>query len=60
MAKEYLAGLIDWGKAQKVFTIDTETKILIKEILESFHALMNDMQFTDKTVCDLKKKYRGQ
>lgn len=55
MAKEYLAGLIDRGKAQKVFTIGTETKVLVKEILGSFQALMNDMQLTDKMVRDLKK-----
>jgi len=55
MAKKYLAGLIDRGKAQKIFTIDTETKILVKEILGSFQALMNDMQLADKMVRDLKK-----
>ncbi|MBN1985265.1 MAG: hypothetical protein JW761_03120, partial [Prolixibacteraceae bacterium] len=50
VAKKYLAGLIGRGKAQKVFTIDTETKILVKEILGSFQALMNDMQIADKLV----------
>ena len=55
VAKKYLTGLIDRGKAQKVFTIDTETKILVKEILCSFQALMNDMQLTNKMVRDLKK-----
>ena len=55
MAKKYLAGLIDRGKAQKVFTINTETKVLVKEILGSFQALMNDMQLANKMVRDLKK-----
>jgi hypothetical protein len=55
VAKKYLAELIDRGKAQKVFTIDTETKILVKEILGSFQALMNDMQLADKMMRDLKK-----
>lgn len=55
MAKKYLAELIDRGKVQKVFTINTETKILVKEILGSFQALMNDMQLTNKMVRDLKK-----
>lgn len=55
MAKEYLAELIHRGKALKVFTIDTETKILVKEILDSFQALMNDMQLADKMMRDLKK-----
>ena len=54
-AKGYLAGLIDRGKAQKVFTINTETKVLVKEILGSFQALMNDMQLANKMVRDLKK-----
>jgi hypothetical protein len=55
VAKKYLTGLIDRGKAQKVFTIDTETKILVKEILRSFQALMNDMQLAYKMMRDLKK-----
>lgn len=55
VAKKHLAGLIDRGKAQKVFTINTETKILVKEILGSFQALMNDMQLANKMVRDLKK-----
>ena len=55
VAKKYLAGLIDRGKAQKFFKIKTETKILVKEILGSFQALMNDMQQTDKMMRDLKK-----
>jgi hypothetical protein len=55
VAKKYLAGLIDRGKAQKVFKIKTETKILVKEILGSFQALMNDMQLANKMVRDLKK-----
>jgi AcrR family transcriptional regulator len=55
VAREYLAGLIDRGKAQKVFTIDTKTKILVKEILGSFQALMNDIQLTSKMIRDLKK-----
>jgi len=55
MAKVYLAGLIDRGKTQKVFTINTETKTLVKEILGSFQALMNDMQLANKMVRDLKK-----
>jgi hypothetical protein len=55
MAKKYLAGLIERGKAQKVFTINTKTKILVKEILGSFKALMNDMQLANKMVRDLKK-----
>jgi len=59
MAKKYLADLIDRGKTQKIFTIDTETKILVKEILGSFRALMNDMQMTDKIIRDLKK-YRSE
>jgi len=58
VAKGYLTGLIDRGKAQKVFTINTKTKVLVKEILDSFQALMNDMQLTDKMVRDLKK-YRS-
>jgi hypothetical protein len=55
VGKGYLAELIDRGKAQKVFKIKTETKILVKEILGSFQALMNDMQLADKMVRDLKK-----
>lgn len=55
VAKKYLAGLIDRGKAQKVFNIKTETKVLVKEILGSFQALMNDMQLTNKMMHDLKK-----
>jgi hypothetical protein len=55
MAKKYLAGLIDRGKAQKIFTIHTETKVLVREILGSFQALMNDIQLTNKMVSDLKK-----
>jgi hypothetical protein len=55
VAKKYLAGLIDRGKAQKVFKIKTETKVLVKEILGSFQALMNDMQLANKMVRDLKK-----
>ncbi len=55
VAKKYLADLIDRGKVQKVFTIDRETKILVKEILGSFQALMNDMQLADKMMRDLKK-----
>jgi hypothetical protein len=54
-AEGYLAGLIDRGKAQKVFTINTETKVLVKEILGSFQALMNNMQLANKMVRDLKK-----
>jgi len=54
-AKGYLTGLIDRGKAQKVFTINTKTKILVKEILGSFKALMNDMQLANKIIRDLKK-----
>jgi AcrR family transcriptional regulator len=55
VAKNYLAGLIDRGKIQDAFTIDTETKFLVREILGSFQALMNDMQLTDKMIRDLKK-----
>lgn len=55
VAKEYLSGLIARGKAQKVFTINAKTKVLVKEILGSFQALMNDMQLSDKMVRDLKK-----
>ncbi len=55
VAKGYLTGLIDRGKAQKVFSINTETKVLVDEILSSFQALMNDMQLSDKLVRDLKK-----
>ncbi|MCA1758211.1 MAG: hypothetical protein LC658_00435 [Bacteroidales bacterium] len=58
VAKSYLAGLIDRGKAQKIFTINTKTKVLVKEILGSFQALMNDIHLTDKMVRDLKK-YRS-
>lgn len=58
VAKRYLAGLIDRGKAQKVFTINTSTKILVKEILDSFQALMSDIQLTDKMVRDFRK-YRS-
>jgi hypothetical protein len=54
-ARGYLTGLIDRGKAQKVFTINTETKVLVKEILGSFQALMNDMQLANKMIRDLKK-----
>lgn len=55
VARGYLAGLIDRGKAQNIFIINTETKVLVKEILDSFQALMNEMQLTDKMVRDLKK-----
>ncbi len=55
MAKKYLSGLIARGKAQKVFTTDAETEILVKEILGSFQTLMNDMQLEDKIVRDLHK-----
>jgi len=55
VAKGYLTGLIDRGKAQKVFLINTETKVLVDEILGSFQALMNDMQLANKMVRDLKK-----
>jgi len=58
VAKRYLTELIDRGKTQKVFTINTATKILVKEILDSFQALMSDIQLTDKMVRDLKK-YRS-
>lgn len=58
VAKSYLTGLIDRGKAQKVFTIGTSTRVLVKEILGSFQALMNDMQLADRMVRDLKK-YRS-
>lgn len=55
VAKEYLSSLIARGKAQNVFTINTKTKVLVKEILGSFQALMNDMQLSDKMVRNLKK-----
>jgi len=55
VARGYLTRLIARGKAQKVFTINTETKVLVKEILGSFQALMNDMQLADKMIHDLKK-----
>jgi hypothetical protein len=55
VARSYLTGLIDRGKAQKVFSINTETKVLVKEILGSFQALMNDMQLAGKMMRDLKK-----
>ena len=55
MAKKYLAGIIDRGKEQKIFTINTETKILVKKILSSFQALMNNIQLADKLMRDLKK-----
>ncbi len=55
VARGYLTGIIDRGKAQKVFTNNTETKVLVDEILSSFQALMNDMQLSDKLVRDLKK-----
>lgn len=58
VAKRYLTELIDRGKTQKVFTINTATNILVKEILDSFQALMSDIQLTDKMVRDLKK-YRS-
>lgn len=57
-AKKYLSGLIARGKAQKVFTTDAETEILVKEIIGSFQTLMNDMQLADKMVRDLQK-YRS-
>jgi len=55
MAEKYLTGLIDRGKAQKVFTLKTETKVLVEIILGSFQALMNNMQLADNMVRDLKK-----
>ncbi len=58
IANDYLSGLIDRGKEQDVFTINAETKVLVKEILGSFKGIMNDMQLTDKMVRDLKK-YRS-
>lgn len=58
VAKRYLTELIDRGKTQKVFTINTATKILVKEILDSFQALMSDIQLTDKMIRNLKK-YRS-
>ena len=57
-AKKYLSGLITRGKAQKVFTTDAETEILVKEIIGSFQTLMNDMHLADKMVRDLQK-YRS-
>jgi AcrR family transcriptional regulator len=55
VARGYLTGLIDRGKAQKVFTINAETNVLVKKILGSFQALMNDIQLSNKMVRDLKK-----
>lgn len=55
MAKSYLTRLIERGKVQKVFTTDIKTKVLVKEILGSFKALMIDIQLSDKLVRDLKK-----
>ena len=51
----YLTGLINRGKEQKVFTSKINTTVLVKKILGSFRAMMNDLQLAGKMVRDLKK-----
>ncbi|RIH64207.1 hypothetical protein D1164_02430 [Mariniphaga sediminis] len=55
VAKGYLTRLIDRGKAQNIFIIHAETKILVRKILNSFQVLMNDMQLAEKMIRDLRK-----
>jgi len=58
-ANGYLTGLIERGKAKGFFSININTKIMVKKILSSFQVLMNDMQMADKMIRDLKK-YRSE
>jgi CRISPR/Cas system CMR subunit Cmr6 (Cas7 group RAMP superfamily) len=58
VAKAYITNLIERGKAQQVFATDINSKILVRKILGSFKAMMNDMQLTDKMIRDFKK-YRS-
>jgi hypothetical protein len=59
VARGYLIALIDRGKAKGFFSIEINTKIMVKKILSSFQILMNDMQKADKMIRDLKK-YRTE
>lgn len=54
-AVRFLSGLINRGKEQKVFTSKINATVLVKKILGSFRALMNDLQLAGKMVRDLKK-----
>ncbi len=54
VAKSYLTRLIQRGKREEVFATSESTYVLVNEILESFRALMNDWQLTEKMIKDLK------
>lgn len=54
MAKSYLIRLIARGKREEVFATTENTDMLVNEILESFRALMNDWQLTEKMIKDIK------
>lgn len=54
MAKSYLTRLIQRGKREEVFATFESTHVLVNEILESFRAMMNDWQLTEKMIKDIK------
>jgi len=54
MAKSYLTRLIQRGKREEVFASTESTHVLVNEILESFRAMMNDWQLTEKMIKDIK------
>lgn len=56
MAKSYLTRLIVRGKKDEVFATFESTHVLVNEILESFRAMMNDWQLTEKMIKDIRFK----
>ncbi|GAB1405383.1 hypothetical protein MASR1M74_25640 [Lentimicrobium sp.] len=54
VAKSYLTRLIQRGKHNGQFASTESTYVLVNEILESFRALMNDWQLTEKMIKDIR------
>ncbi len=55
VARNYLTRLIQRGKREEMFATTENTYVLVDEILESFRAMMNDWQLTEKMIKDLKQ-----
>ena len=55
VARNYLTRLIQRGKREEMFSTTENTWVLVDEILESFRAMMNDWQLTEKMIKDIKK-----
>ncbi|MBV2247957.1 MAG: hypothetical protein KUL83_12375 [Lentimicrobium sp.] len=55
VARNYLTRLIQRGKREEMFATTENTWVLVDEILESFRAMMNDWQLTEKMIKDIKQ-----